>query len=183
MNVRSDRIATPSLRVFTRVIHPEWFQVIKSRRVTRTGWNLDIRVLFGGHSLTWATGDIRLSEILVDPQQALPSAGLVFHASPRQERSTTLRPAQGIEYQICYSIERLDPEVFRHVNEELLVNAQPGTLVWQEPLKDRFSLAATSRIDLDAQDKRLLIQAFHTIPDALAIVRTQSLFELSGLAG
>ena len=42
----------------------------------------------------------------------------------------------------------------------------------------RMTLGALSWIDLETRPRSLLVQAFHTFPDDLAIVKSQSLFEL-----
>jgi hypothetical protein len=165
--------------VFTRVVHPEWFRVRRSRRLVRANWEADVRVVDGGHVITWGCGTIRVSEVLIDPETPLPSSGLVFHATPRQERSATLQPSSGTEYQVCYSVERVDPEVFRHINEELLVDPKPGMLIWRPPTNDRLTAAPTSRLQVENQENRLLIHAFHTVPEAHAVVRVQSMFELA----
>jgi hypothetical protein len=182
MGVRSDRVAAPSLRVFVRVIHPEWFGVRRSRRLTHAGWEADVRLIDGGHLVTWGSGRTRMTEVLVGPEAPLPTSGLVFHAAPRGERSTTLRPRPGVEYQVCYSVERVDAEVFRHISEELLVDPKPGMLFWRAPAPDRITPPSTSRLQIEAYERRLLVHAFHTVPEFRAVVRTQSLIELSDVA-
>ncbi len=42
----------------------------------------------------------------------------------------------------------------------------------------RMALGAISYINLEARDRSLRVQAFHTFPDDYAIVKSQSLFEI-----
>ena len=42
----------------------------------------------------------------------------------------------------------------------------------------RMALGALSYINLQARNRSLLVQAFHTFPDDYAIVKSQSLFEV-----
>ena len=45
-----------------------------------------------------------------------------------------------------------------------------------------MAMGAFSCIHVETRERSLLIQAFHTFPDDLAIVKTQSLFELVDVA-
>ena len=42
----------------------------------------------------------------------------------------------------------------------------------------RLALGAVSWVSIETTAKRLLVQAFHTFPDDLAIVKSQTLFEI-----
>jgi hypothetical protein len=43
----------------------------------------------------------------------------------------------------------------------------------------RLDVGAFSWIDVETRPRSLLVQTFHTFPDDSAIVKTQSLFEIS----
>jgi hypothetical protein len=79
-------------------------------------------------------------------------------------------------------VERVDAEVFRQISEELLVDPKPGMLFWRAPAPDRITPPSTSRLQIEANERRLLVHAFHTVPEFRAVVRTQSLIELSDVA-
>lgn len=182
MGVGSGRskVADLSFRVFGRPIHPDWFAVRAHRRVGRTNWEADVRLIEGGHAVSWASGDARVSEVLVGPEVELPEPGRLFESSVRRERSTRILPDRRVEYQTCFAAERLDREVFAHLTEELALDPTPGDLVHRYGPKHRLAPASISRIHVDARGRGLSIQAFHTFPEERAIVRVQSLFEVIG---
>jgi hypothetical protein len=172
------RIADLSFQVFGRSIHPDWLATRRHRRITQVGWEADVRIIEGGHAITWACGPVRLTEILCGPETPLPEPGLLFHSGVRHERSADLRPAPGIEYQSCFEVERVDPEVFAHLSDELTLDATRGALFHRFAASSRMAASPISRVHVESRARGLSIQSFHTFPDERAIVRAQSLFEV-----
>ncbi len=170
------RVADLTFQVFNRAIHPDWFSVRDHRRITRDGWEADIRIIEGGHAITWRSGQSRLSEILAGPETILPEPGLLYHSAVRQERSATLRQGESAEYQTCFDVERIDLEIFRHLCDELTLDARKGLFHRFAPT-NRLAPAPMSHIHIEARTRGLSVQTFHTFPEERAIVRTQSLFE------
>ena len=125
-----------------------------------------------------ARAPIRLTEILSGPETVLPEPGLLFHSHLRRERSTHLRPGGLIEYQSCIEVERVDLEIFRHLCEEMTLDASRDGLFHRFRSANRLAPPPISHLHVDARVNDLSIQSFHTFPDECAIVRTQSLFEL-----
>ena len=174
------RVADLTFHVLGRSIHPDWFAVRAYKRVTRTGWEADVRIVEGGHAISWASGAIRLTEVLVGPETLLPEVGLLFHSHVKHERSTRLAPDSRVDYQTCFEAERLDAEVFAHVSQEIMLDASSGDLFHRFASTNRLTPSPISRIHIESRNRGLSIQAFHTFPEERAIVRVQSLFELVG---
>ena len=173
------RVTDVSFQVFGRVIHPDWFAVRSHRRINRSSWEADLRIIEGGHTITWSTGRSRLTEVLCGPETLLPEPGLLFHEPVRHERSATLRQGLVAEYQTCFDVERIEPQVFRHLCDELALDAGKGLYHRFSP-HNRLAPSPVSFIRVDARPNGLSVQAFHTFPDEQAIIRTQSLFEVLG---
>lgn len=57
------------------------------------------------------------------------------------------------------------------------MDAQRADLAYHFVSESRLTPGALSIIDYEANQSSLLIHAFHTFPDELAVVKTQSLFE------
>jgi len=171
------RVADLTFQVYTRAIHPEWFAVRQHGRVGQDGWEADVRIIEGGHAVSFRAGQVRVTEVLAGPETHLPDLGLLFHSPIRRERSTTLRPAGALDYQTCFEVERVDPEVFAHLSDEMALDASRGRLFHRFAPANRMAPAPISHIHIEARVRGLLIHAFHTFPDERAIVRTQSLFE------
>jgi hypothetical protein len=171
------RVADQAFQVYTRAIHPDWFTVRQHRRVSQDSWEADIRIIEGGHAIIFRSGAVRLSEVLAGPETALPEPGLLFHSHIRRERSVSLRPGEVVDYQTCFDVERVDPEVFAHLSDEMVLDAVRGRLFHRFAPANRMAAAPISHIHVEARVKGLSVNAFHSFPEECAIIRTQSLFE------
>lgn len=171
------RVADLAFQVFSRSVHPDWFAVREHTRVKQEGWEADLRVIEGGHAVIFRSGGIRLSEVLAGPETLLPEPGLLFHSPIRHERTTTLRPNACVEYQTCFEVERVDPEVFAHLTDEMTLDASRGHLFHRFDPVNRMAPAPITHLRYEARVRGLTVHAFHSFPDEHAIVRTQSLFE------
>ena len=182
MGVDSGRSKVADLRihVFRTVVSPDWFTVKASRRVSRTGWEADVRIIEGGHAITWGSGAFRFNEILVGSENPIPENGRMFHSGVKRSRSTKLAPDLRVEYQSCFEAERLDAEVFTHLSQEILLDATSANLFHRFTSANRMAPAPVSRLNIDARGRGLSVQSFHTFPDERTIVRVQSLFEVVG---
>lgn len=180
MSVRSGRarLAELAFQVVQKPIHPEWFSVHAHRRFAKGDWEADVRIIDGGHAVIFRSGSIRLTEVLAAPE-ALPTAsGLLFQSPIRRERSTAMRPSGLMDYQVCFEVERVDPEIFRHLCEEMTVDAARDRVFHRFEPSNRLAPAPLSHLRVDPLPRGLSIQTFHSFPDELAIVRSQSLYEL-----
>lgn len=179
MGVSSGRshVADLAFQVFGRALHPDWLNVRDHRRISHERWQADIRVLEDGHALHWSAGGTRLTEVLSGSDTPLPEPGLLYHSPVRHERTATLRQGDRAEYQTCFDVEHIDPEVFRHLCDEMALDARKGLFHRFTP-SNRLMPGRMTYIRIDARAMGLSVQTFHTFPDERAIVRTQSLFEV-----
>ncbi len=172
------RVADMAFQVFNRVVHPDWFATRVYRRVPQERWEADVRIIEGGHAITFGTGQVRLTEVLSGPETPLPEPGLLFHSTIKTERSTSLHPGGIVEYQACFEVERVDGEVFRHLCDEMMADGSRHTLIHRFGSSNRLSPPALTHVRVEARVRGLSVQSFHTFPDERAIVRSQSLYEL-----
>jgi hypothetical protein len=170
-------VADLTFQIFLKAIHPDWFLVRQHRRITQEGWEADVRIIEGGHAIIFRSGAVRLTEALAGPETRLPEPGLLFHSPLRRARSTTLQPGGTVDYQCCFEVERVDPEVFAHLSDEMTLDASRGRLFHRFAPVNRMAAAPISHILVEARVRGLSIHAFHSFPEERAIVRTQSLFE------
>jgi hypothetical protein len=171
------RVSDLSFQVFARSLHPDWFAVKMHRRVVHDGWEADIRIVDGGHAIHWRSEGAWLTESLAGPETPLPEPGLLFHSHLRHERTTSLRPGQGLEYQTSFEVERCDREVFDHLSNEAMLDTSRHALFFSFATTNRMALPAVSLIHFESRTKGLSIHTFHSFPAERAVVRTHSLFE------
>ena len=172
------RVADLTFRLFGQAVHPDFFTTRAHRRVALDAWSADVRIIEGGHAITWRAGPIRLTEILGAAAVAWPDGELFLDSPIRHERTATVEPGAGVEYQTSFEVERLDPEVFAHLCDEMTLDNARDRLFHQSNQGDRLAPPAISHVMFESRAKGLLVHTFHSFPAELAIVRTQSLFEI-----
>jgi len=171
------RVSDLTFEVFARSLHPDWFAVKAHRRVVQDGWDADVRIIDGGHAIHWRSDRFRLTEVLAGPDSRLPEPGLLFRSNLRHERSTTLKPGVGVEYQTTFEVERCDLGVFDHLCDEATLDATREGLFYSFASPNRLAPPALSLIRFETRANGLSIHTFHSFPTERAIVRTHSLFE------
>jgi hypothetical protein len=175
-------VADLTFQVFNRSLHPDWFATREFRRIAQSGWEADLRIIEGGHSIVFSAGSVRLTEILSGPETTLPEPGLLYRCYLRRERSTHLRPGGTIEYQSCLEVERVDGEIFSHLCAEIALDVSGHFLFHRFGSANRLAPQPISHIQINARVRDLSVHSIHTFPEECAVVRTQSLFELSAPA-
>ena len=178
---RGIRVADRTLRVFERALHPEWFSVRAHERFSLGHWEADVRIVEGGHVIVFGGGETRVAEVFGGPETVLPPQGMLLNAPVRRERSVVLHPGGRIVYQACLEVERVDPEVFRHLCEEMIFDARGGRLFHAFPSANRMRPGALSHIRVDRLAAGASIQTFHSFPEDLAVFRSQTLIEIAAL--
>ncbi len=173
----SPRVSDLRFQVFSRSIHPDWFAVKSHRRIVQENWEADVRIVSGGHAISWRSEGLRITETLTLAETALPEPGLLFHSNLGRERTVHLRPGGGLDYQTSFEVERCDPEVFAHLCDEAALDASRHTLVHSFASSNRLAPSAVSQIRFEPRARGLSIHTFHAFPTERAIVRTHSLFE------
>jgi hypothetical protein len=165
-----------AFQLYGRPLHPELFEVLSARRIRRSGYVLDLWITTTGHVITWRDGPSQLTEIVAGPEQ-LPDWGQLLHHRLRGERCDMLGSTPGVHYQVSFQVESLSPENFITVHRELLAEGGKGGLLHAGAPNHRWALTPVSSIHIEAWGGGLSLSTFHTFPDELSIVKTQSLIE------
>jgi hypothetical protein len=79
---------------------------------------------------------------------------------------------------MSFQLEPAEPEIFWTFQQELAAEGCRHGMLHRFDASGRIAAGAMSYINMEARNRSLLIQAFHTFPDDYAIVKSQSLFEL-----
>lgn len=170
------RVAELLFCVYKRALHPELFEVLASHRVERGDFLLHMYVTRSGHVLTWTDGKRQLTEVVASQQDLLPD-GWLLRLHLRGERVADVLGIAGVRYQAGFQEERLVPEIFLHVHDEIVEDGQrEGFFV---PLGEggRTKVMPVSYLCPQARPGSLLVYAFHTFPDEYTVIKTQSLIE------
>lgn len=175
------KVAELTFQLYGRPLHPELFQIYRSRRVDRGNYQAKIDITSAGHVITWRCGNLTLSEVAAAAGNPLPKARRLLCHRLRGEHRDLYRCRHAV-YQMNFQLEIAEPDIFWAIQQDLVRDAHRSGLVYSFDGGGRMALGPFSCVHVETRDRSLLIQAFHTFPADLAIVKTQSLFELAAVA-
>ncbi len=173
------RVTDLVFRVYARPLHPEFFTRSRVRRVERAGFTLTAAVTPSGHTLEWTRGGVAIMEVLGAAGDGLPDVGLRFQRrlhAPNTGGGGRCELSADVSYEMALRAETLDPDLFAHVQRELIDDASRRGLLFHAA-GVRPGTAAVSYLTVDPIAAGLAVSAFHTYPDEYVVVRTQSLLE------
>ncbi len=172
------KVAELAFKVYGRSLHPELFQVYKTRTIERGGFSARVDITSAGHVVTWQYEGMTLTEIAASAQHPLPTKRCLLNHRLQGEHSESMECRGGVNYQVSFQLEPVAPEVFWTFQQELASEGECKGLLHQFDSSGRMALGALSYIYLETRSRSLIVQAFHTFPDDYAIVKSQSLFKL-----
>jgi hypothetical protein len=172
------KVAELSFQLFGRALHPELFEVHKTRNVERGEFSARLDITSAGHVITWRYRGLTLTEVATSAQHPLPERRRLLSYRLKGQRSDRVECRGGIVYHTSFQLEPVAPEVFWTFQEELAHDSERQGLMHTFDSSGRIALGAISYIYPETRTRSLLIQAFHTFPDDCAIVKSQSVFEL-----
>ena len=172
------KVAELTFQLYGRPLHPELFQVVESCTIERGGYTAKIDITNAGHVVTWRYAGLTLTEVAASAQQPLPKMRRLMAYGLKGQRTDRVECRGGVSYQMSFQLEPTDPEVFWTFQQELAGQGQRQGMLHQFNSSGRIAMGALSYINLEARNRSLLIQAFHTFPDDYALVKSQSLFQL-----
>ncbi|MCA9111796.1 MAG: DUF2617 family protein [Planctomycetaceae bacterium] len=175
-------VARPAARqltfhIYSRVLHPELFDTCASTVLFNDDNSLTLRICESGHVVELQRDRDLVSEIKIDGQQELPSRGRCLSVGLKKNHDITSEPHPGIAIQASTQIEFVEAEVFERLTDEFRADFGRATLSHLFGSRNRLRPDAVSLLFAECCPHSLVVHAFHTYPDDLAIIRTQSLYE------
>lgn len=171
------KVAELTFQLYGRPLHPELFQIYRSRRLQRGSYEAKIDITSAGHVITWRSGHCTLTEVAAAAGNPLPKARRLLCHRLRGENQDLHRCRHAV-YQMNFQLETAEPDIFWMIQQDLLRDVKRSGLVHSFGGGDRMALGPLSCIHVETRERKLLVQTFHTFPEDLAIVKTQSMFEL-----
>lgn len=174
------QVAELVLQLFARSVHPELFGTRTAGALCRDDFSASMRICDEGHVIAFRYAEFTVTEVATTRSHALPKRKRLFERKLCGFRDVAHSLDGGLNYWSSCQVERLNPDVFLNVHEELSADCARATLAHRFGSGHRLAPAPLSLLRCDASGDGLLVHAFHTFPDECAVVRTQSLFEISG---
>lgn len=164
-------------QLYGRPLHPELFSVLKNRHIDRGHYSIDVSITKTGHVLTWKAGRFILTEVATASSEPLPKKRRLLSKRLSGEHSDQIDCRNGVTYQTCFHLEKIRSDAFWDFQNELLIDGSKNGLLHRFEYGGRMGLGAVSLVCIETRARSLLVQCFHTFPDDLSIVKTQSVFE------
>jgi hypothetical protein len=163
-------------QLYSRPLHPELFEIMAVDRVKLNKYQAEVRLTRTGHVILWHWQDHYLTEVLTAADDALPERRLLSHRLRHEAQSTAAR-VPGVQYQASFQVEVLPPGLFRQVHEEILADGLRRGLLHHFAPHHRLSLTPLGLVTTEASPGCFVINTFHTFPEELTVVKSQSLIE------
>lgn len=172
--------ALESLRfyLFDRPLHPELFDIYHDHQIVKCGYEAEVWVTGCTHVIGFHRDGFSLVEALAEPDTPLPQRGGLLEIPLRGERDHETKRSEGINYMMNFQVETMSAQVYSRTHHDLArLGARRGLFV-PFPMWMSRSLTPFTYLDYEAKPNELHVFAFHAFPEALTIVKTQSIFEL-----
>lgn len=172
------KVAQLTFQLLGRSVHPELFHIYKTHRVERDNYRARIDITADGHVVSWTADNSTLTEIASSAHQLVPQGRKIFATPLRDSARDTVECRPGIGYKYEYELERVPSEMFWMIQQQLGDASKNHELIQVFDSSGRIAIGGLSFIHVDTRLKSLHIQAIHTFPDDLALVKTESTFSL-----
>jgi hypothetical protein len=170
-------VADLVFQVYGRPLHPELFDILAVRKIQREDYELTVRITRTGHAVTWESKHGHITEVAAAADQPLPDKRSLLNYRLRGEQSAVLPAPNGINYQMSFQVEVLDPEIFLHVHDEILADGGKRGLLHHFHAHQRLALAPLGFVAAEARAGCIFLSTFHTFPSENTVVKSQSLIE------
>ncbi len=172
------KVAQLTFQLFNRSLHPELFQVVKSHRVDRDGFSANVDITHDGHVIRLRAGTSTLTEVAASVHQPLPKSRRLVLNPLSEKHSESLECRAGIQYHYEHELERVRPELFWLIQQQLGDSAKNHELIQVFDASGRMAIGGMSFIHIETRSHSFRVQAIHTFPDDLALVKIQSTYTL-----
>ena len=173
------RVAELVFQLYGRPLHPELFDILAVRRFQREDYEVRLWITRTGHVITFENDDVLLTEVAhADPTFSDKRRFLRYPM--RGEHSGSFQCSHGILYHTSFQVETLPEEVYRHVHEEILSDADKTGILHNFQPNHRLAVAPLGYVVIESRLRCLFISTFHTFPEENTIIKSQTLIEKQG---
>jgi len=170
-------ISETSYRFFDRPLHPELFSPAVSGKVRTSRYEMAIGICQGGHFAQVTSNGKTLAEVTAPDSQVLTTFGLQQTYFFNDEEELIVEVDKPFAYHFAGQVDAVDFPIFTRVQLELEMAASRAFLSYVFPAPHRLLSGPLSLIQVEGNEHMLTVHTFHTFPEDLVVLRTQSLYE------
>jgi len=174
--ISSDRLV---YYLYRRPLHPELFEIYNSTEISHVNYGALIWITGCSHVITFSSGNRYLSEVIGPESELLPENGLSTRFVFRGEKNHEGRYSNGLRYYMSSNLERMSEAVLVRTYRELWDHGSNRRVFHAFPKDGHPTLAPFALIDYETRQRELHVNAFHCFPGQKAILKSQSIFEIS----
>lgn len=166
-----------NFHLFARSVHPELFEVCKSRTYVRDAYSLTLNITRDGHALCFEHEGGLLTEISAGALHPLPTQHKLFSHAIEKPNQNLLRHLN-VVYRSRVEMEAVPPKVFVTIRQQLDEQLEVEGLVHRFDSNGRVAFGALSYINVQSFAGHVLVRALHTFPDTCAVMKSESRFSV-----
>jgi hypothetical protein len=165
-------------QLYAKPLHPELFDILATRTFQREDYSVTVRITRTGHVITWENRDVLLTEVAHE-DQGISERRRLLNFRLRGDHNATFKCSHGVVYQTSFQIETLAPEIFLHIHDEILADGAKRGLLHNFQPNHRLNVAPLGHVSLETRAGCLFISCCHTYPEENAVVKSQTLIEVT----
>ena len=163
-------------QVYGKPLHPELFETLACRRFHCRDGQVTVSITRTGHVITWQEPHVFVTEI-ADVDQELPATRRALSFRMAGERTSSWNCGNGVSYQMGFQVEKMTPEIYLHVHDEILAEGTKRGLLHNFRPNHRLAVSPLGFVAVESTPYCLFLTSFHTFPEEYTVVKSQSLIE------
>lgn len=176
ISVSRPKVAQLTFQVLGRSVHPELFQTFKTRRIDRDAYRVVSHITSDGHVVACTRGDVTLTEIAASSFQLLPEGERLVEQPMLGSHKQRMEYSDDIRYEFEYGLERVPAEMFWMIQKQLGESRKNHEMIQEFGASGRIAIGGISFVNIETRLTSFRVQAIHTFPDDLSLLKTQSVF-------
>lgn len=172
------KVAQLTFQLLGRSVHPELFHIYKTHRIEREQFSARIDITADGHVVTWAAGESLLTEIASSAHQLVPATNRLLALPLRHRAQDSVSVGKSFQYKYKFELERVSATMLLSIQKQLSEASKDHELIHVFDSNGRIAIGGLSFVHVETRLRSLHVQAIHTFPDDLSLVKTESTFSL-----
>ncbi len=169
------------LMLFSRAVHPEFFEIRKRRASQNRQYELDTWLARGAHVITFTHQGENIVEVLTPSEHAVPARGVVESIPCAGEREHESRFGGRLNYITSVQTEIVSDNLYRATLREMHDHAVENSSLMHRWREDDSRMDSLSVLDVQCYPCEVHAQSWHLDAGCGLVLRSQAIFEV--LAG